>query len=228
LALGGFDETACKFGRTQEDNEFGARWLIAYGPKSAYFGPSISWHFTDRHLEERKLKRPTPESRMIFARTLGEFYNQHYFLYSYEAVIVPTHANIAPEEPVPGSTFDVRVPLPDVSWMPGGEVREVLIHPPKGFALQDYISLFADLTRKLKDGGRVIVGSKDPEVLNLAHEAMDQVGLEFENQNETSIEGVLSLPLVSMGEEDDPFEFQIEDTLQYGQFVPQELNKETK
>jgi SAM-dependent methyltransferase len=160
LALGGFCTDADKYGRTCEDHEFAARWLYEYGPRSIFFGPTYSWNLSDRTVDSERegvdaVKRPTIQSREILARTLGKLYDQQYYLFSdTENQPVYSHVQCLPENMA--AITDVRVSCTDLSWMPEGEVKDIIAIVGHQYTPGDCIKgMVEGMHRALRPWGRI-------------------------------------------------------------------------
>jgi hypothetical protein len=189
LKIGGFCTDADEFGRTQEDHEFAARWILNYGSRSICFGPTHCWSIDDRGVEialdqRNATKRPTIQSRRILARTLGDLYDQQYYLFADTArQAILSHVQILPTEVE--RQCDVRVSCTDLSWMEEGKAKDIVAIVGHQYTPGEVVEqMVKGMYRALRPWGRItlsfpedpIPGSERP----VWEAAVQEAGFEIE------------------------------------------------
>jgi hypothetical protein len=194
--IGGFEERYNKFGVTMEDWEFSARWLMAYGPKSMYFGPTYSWHFGDRHNAKKREERglPSDEFRAQMARTIGRLYDGRYYFFPDPAQKLVSHANIIPGlKEFPPVFHDVRTDCYDLGWMEDDSAKEVIIIAGhEWIGKLQFKSFINTLMPKLQDWSAVKVFLPEDANYNadFCKKTMETAGLEIDEFRSQVIIGV--------------------------------------
>jgi SAM-dependent methyltransferase len=188
LKIGGFNTEAELFGRTEEDHEFGARWLLHYGSRAIFFGPTHCWSLDDRGAQALDLrnetKRPTIQAREVLARTLGNLYDQQYYLFAdVENQPLYSHVQVLPTEVF--RQCDVRVSCTDLSWMEEGAAKDIVAIVGHQYAPGDIVEqMVGGMYRALKPWGRIrLMFPADPvpgSERTVWEAAVEQAGFEIE------------------------------------------------
>lgn len=189
LALGGFNEDYCKYGVTMEDMELGARWMMAYGANSLYFGPTFSWHFGDRHNPKKREERglPSSEFRAEMARTLGKLYDHRWYFFPDRKQLIYSHAMMIPGNPTfPPYEHDARPDCYDLSWMEPDSAREIIyIAGHEWCSKEQFATVAATVTSRLRPWGTIKVFLAEDSDYNASYvkQQLEAAGLIIEEFN---------------------------------------------